>query len=169
MSPCFGCKRRDELQQKRLQLPGPALIPSRIQMDVWHQFWLPPCWWHKGVCAHLPPLQNPDSHAEKVQRSSPLPVCLTALVPNEALQGMTHCTLQDWVLPLSWESICYGSEKPQVVVHLERTGRLHARAHKFNGSSLKAESHVLQLPTFMSRVSMEQWNRLLIRLIYIKV
>lgn len=117
---------------------------------------------------HLYKIQT-HLHDEKVQRTSPLPAYLTALVPNEALQGVTHCTLQDWVLPLSWESICYGSEKPQVVVHLERTGRLHARAHKFNGSSLKAESHLLQLPTFMSRVSMEQWNRLLIRLIYIKV
>lgn len=114
---------------------------------------IPLSWWHKGrgLCAYAHPMSTKIQtcwHDKRIQRTSPLPADLSALVPNEALQGMTQGTLQDWVLPLSHASIRYGSKRPrvyaQVTAHLEWTGRSYVTAHNFNSISKnqsKAISH----------------------------
>lgn len=140
-------------------------------------FAFPPSWWHKGrgVCVYAHPTSTKIQtcwHDKYVQRTSSLPVDLIALVPKEALQGMTQGTLQDWVLPLPQES--YGSKRPQVYLqvtaHLEWTGRLYVTAHNFNSISLKTKAK-----PYTTAPCFHEWSEsgaiiwLLIILIFIRV
>lgn len=138
MLPCFGWKRR-----VGIELPGPAPVPSRVQTNVYTST-LPSLLADSTkvggcACMHIPRLQKSRlAGITKAYRGpSSLPGHSVALVSDEALRGMTQGTLQDWVLLLSYQSICYGSEAPSVLAaQLGWTGS-YAWQDSINSISLK--------------------------------
>lgn len=92
MLPCFWWKRRAELQLKMLQLPGPALIPPRVQTDVWHQFCHPSelvAQRQGAVCIRTSHVyKNPDSLAWQTYSEDLSPTCgLVSFGPKWGFTG----------------------------------------------------------------------------------
>lgn len=120
MLPCFGWKGRVELQLQMLQLPGPALIPSRVQTDVWHQFAFPPSWWHKvgGGCIRTSHIyKNPDSLAWQKRSEDLFPACvLDSFGPKWGFTGDdSRYTSGLSTAPFIWEHLLRPKEAPSVL------------------------------------------------------
>lgn len=121
MLPCFGWKKRVQLELEMLQLPGPALTPSRVWADVWHQLCLPSqLAAQRSGCVHMhiPRLQKSRLAGMTKKRSEDLfPArVLDSFGPKWGFTGDDSRYASGLsTAPFIWEHLLWLKEAPRVL------------------------------------------------------